>query len=113
MGNLENVRRQKMIAQKGRCYYCGLPMWDAPVATASRQARTPKALRCTAEHLLPRSEGGRNTTANIVAACWFCNSRRHKRKHPLPPDAYRRHVRKRMAAGKWLTAQCSSPPTLP
>ncbi|WP_422030722.1 HNH endonuclease [Roseovarius sp.] len=111
MGNLKDIRRTKMIAQNGRCYYCDLPMWDAPAA--SLQARPPKALRCTAEHLLPRCEGGRDASANIVAACWFCNSRRHRRSHPLPPDTYRRHVQKRMAAGKWLTAQCRLFPARP
>ena len=30
----------------------------------------------TAEHLVPRSKGGRNTKDNIVAACLRCNQTR-------------------------------------
>lgn len=109
MGTLKNIRRSKMHAQGGRCYYCGLPMWDPalvnePPAIYRTQA-VQKKLRCTAEHLLPRSEGGVNSAKNIVAACWYCNTRRHHKRQPLSPDAHRAHVRKRMAAGKWLAAQ--------
>jgi 5-methylcytosine-specific restriction endonuclease McrA len=101
-----------MIAQGGRCYYCGLPMWDDAVKeVASRpDARirlAPKSLRCTAEHLHARSDGGGNTADNVVAACWYCNNQRHRRKCPLSPEEHRRHVEKRMAAGKWLAAQFS------
>jgi 5-methylcytosine-specific restriction endonuclease McrA len=100
------------MAQGGRCYYCGLPMWDDVVEAASSQRnyqtrRTPKSLRCTAEHLHARSDGGRDTDENIVAACWYCNSRRHKRKRPPTPEEHRAYVQKRMAAGKWLLAQVS------
>ncbi|WP_424933253.1 HNH endonuclease [Amaricoccus macauensis] len=108
MGTLKNIRRKKMIAQRGRCYYCGLAMWEPNAAAGPGKHRkagpAPNFLRCTAEHLHPRSEGGRNTVDNIVAACWFCNSRRHQRKRPLSPDAYRLHVQRRMAAGRWLAA---------
>ncbi|WP_425521304.1 hypothetical protein [Xanthomonas vasicola] len=38
---------------------------------------------------------------NIAAACWLCKQRRHKRKSPPPPDAYRAFVQKRLAKGKW------------
>ncbi len=105
MGALKNIRRKKMIAQGGRCYYCDLLMWDDAATTAPRAQRTKaamKGLRCTAEHLHPRSEGGRNTADNIVAACWYCNNRRHRRKLPLSPEAHRQHVQQRMAAGRWL-----------
>ena len=30
MGTLKNIRRTKMLAQQGRCYYCGLKMWMSP-----------------------------------------------------------------------------------
>jgi hypothetical protein len=53
--------------------------------------------RCTAEHLRARCDGGRDTSDNVVAACWICNSRRHRRKVPLPPEEYRAFVRKRLA----------------
>lgn len=113
MGALKNIRRKKMIAQGGRCYYCGLPMWDDAadaVAQAHRRSEAlPKNLRCTAEHLHPRSEGGVNTADNIVAACWYCNNFRHRRKQPRSPEAHRAHVQQRMAAGRWLAAQFASP----
>lgn len=112
MGALKNIRRTKMLAQEGRCYYCGLPMWDetpndCPAADCRRN-RQPKPLRCTAEHLLPRSEGGADTPENIVAACHFCNQRRHRAKCPRSPEAHRAHVRRRMATGRWLAAQVAT-----
>ena len=112
MGSVKRIRQRKMMAQGGRCYYCGLPMWDDAAEAASSQRnnqtrRTPKALRCTAEHLHARSDGGRDTDENIVAACWYCNSQRHKRKCPPSPEEHRVYVQKRMAAGKWLLAQVS------
>lgn len=108
MKALKNLRRTKMLAQGGRCYYCGLLMWnealDHRLLTTCRSSRQPNILRCTAEHLLPRSEGGANTDENIVAACLFCNNSRHRRKKALSPEAHRAHVQQRMAAGRWLAA---------
>ena len=100
MGALQMIRKRKMIAQKGRCYYCDLPMWDVAAATVPL-----KELRCTAEHLHPRSEGGKDISDNIVAACLYCNTMRHRCKQPRSPKAHRQHVRKRMAAGKWLAVR--------
>ena len=58
MGKLPNIRRTKMRAQEGRCYYCGLPMWDPELKEAApASCLTPilrKYLLCTAEHLHPR-----------------------------------------------------------
>lgn len=109
MGQLSNIRRDKMRAQEGRCYYCDLPMWDPKldhdVSDLCQSRAFQKYLRCTAEHLHPRSEGGANTHDNIVAACWYCNTRRHHRKDPPSPSAHRARVQKRMAQGKWLAAQ--------
>jgi 5-methylcytosine-specific restriction endonuclease McrA len=106
MGKLKTIREAKLRAQGGRCWYCGLAMWDgAPEDCPARGAgRTPMILRCTAEHLVPRSEGGPDSAENIVAACWFCNSARHRAKSPRSPEAHRAHVRRRMAAGRWLAA---------
>lgn len=106
MPNLSKIRREKMVAQAGRCYYCGLPMWDKAASISLKSARgnigSLPQLRCTAEHLHPRSEGGKDTATNIVAACWYCNQTRHRVKKPRSPQAHRDHVRKRMAAGRWL-----------
>ena len=113
MGSVKHIRLKKMKAQGGRCYYCGLLMWDAAAEAASSQRncqtrRPPKALRCTAEHLHARCDGGRDTDENIVAACWYCNRQRHKRKCPHAPEEHRAYVQTRMAAGKWVPAQLSS-----
>lgn len=104
---LKSIRKTKMREQQGRCHYCGLPMWDDEqgwFANRSRFRRPPAALRCTAEHLQPRCEGGADVADNIVAACRFCNQARHRPKRPLSPEAHREHVRRRMAQGKWLAA---------
>lgn len=105
MSALKNIRVKKMIAQGGCCYYCGLSMWDEAAAAGQRdhlRTKPLKNLRCTAEHLQSRCEGGGDTADNIVAACYFCNIHRHRRKRPLSPEAYRHHVQRRMAAGRWL-----------
>lgn len=108
MKALKKIRYRKMLAQEGRCYYCGLPMWDEAngysLLAAGRKGKRPRALQCTVEHLLPRSEGGANTAENIVAACLFCNNARHQRKQPPSPEMYRMYVQRRMAAGRWLAA---------
>lgn len=108
MGKIERIRQSNMHAQKGQCYYCSLLMWErAPHDEHLIICQTPairRMLRCTAEHLVPRSDGGKDAADNIVAACWFCNTRRHHRKQPLSPDAYRADVQKRMSTGRWLAA---------
>lgn len=105
MCTLKTIRHKKMIMQGGRCYYCNLPMWDDG-AVAEFSDRNV-ALRCTAEHLQARCDGGKNRQDNIVAACLYCNTHRHRRKRVLTPSAYREHVRRRMLAGKWLAAHLS------
>ncbi|WP_222837553.1 HNH endonuclease [Lysobacter gummosus] len=40
--------------------------------------------------MLARRDGGRNTRGNIAAACWLCNQRRRRRKHPPVPGRARR-----------------------
>ncbi|NNC52061.1 MAG: hypothetical protein HKO08_03355 [Erythrobacter sp.] len=49
--------------------------------------------RATAEHLLARSEGGADCPGNVVAACWYCNSHRHRARSPLSPEKYAEKVR--------------------
>ena len=101
---IQALRRHAFDRQGGRCYYCRISMWlltsdelparDLPAGLAAR-------LKCTAEHLLPKSEGGRNTADNVVAACAHCNRTRHKRKYPPMPDVYRRQVERRVERGAW------------
>ena len=63
-----------------------------------------RQLVCTAEHLKAKSEGGRDTSDNIVAACLVCNQRRHKRKTPPDPSRYKALVTQRLHKGKWHVA---------
>lgn len=53
MNPLQKTRKLKMIEQKGRCYYCDLPMWDNKAHTLPREKNraisSPSALQCTAE----------------------------------------------------------------
>ncbi len=91
------LRKSREIAfrlQGGRCHYCGVRM-DAA------DSKGPLALRCTAEHLIPRSDGGADRASNIVAACGHCNRTRHKRKVPPSPDVYRKQVQRRVRLGRW------------
>jgi hypothetical protein len=66
--------------------------------------RQTRHLRCTAEHLKARADGGSDRSDNIVAACIYCNLRRHRPRSPLSPPEYQAHVRRRMQQGKWLAA---------
>ena len=93
---IARLRDAAFAQQGGRCWYCGYRM--VPASTIG----TPKGrFACTAEHLVPNSEGGTDTGDNIKSACLFCNQTRHKMRIVLTPEAYRQHVRKRLAKGKW------------
>ena len=92
-------------SQSGRCYYCGLPMWlNHPKHFASEFSITipqAKQLQCTAEHLIARQDGGPTSRENIVAACLFCNQKRHQRKITLAPKEYKKLVTRRLSVQKW------------
>ena len=101
---IQSLRRQAFERQSGRCCYCGVRMW---LTSPSELAGTPKKLsawpklRCTAEHLLAQSDGGKDSALNIAAACALCNHTRHRRKQPPEPHDYRAEVRRRMQRGAW------------
>jgi len=81
-------------------------MWNASpdeLKSFGLRPSTANPLRCTAEHLVAQQDGGKDVVGNIAAACWLCNTRRHKRKSPPSPEAYRAFVQKRLAKGKWHT----------
>jgi 5-methylcytosine-specific restriction endonuclease McrA len=103
--SLAKPRAQAFQAQGGDCYYCHLPMWQAnPEQFAARHGLTMgqvQALRCTGEHLVAHKDGGGAAQDNIVAACWYCNRRRHTRKADLSPDQFKNHVGKGMKRGAW------------
>jgi len=80
-------------------------MWLCSPDELGLRPRSAAPFRCTAEHLLPRQDGGKDVADNVVAACHLCNLRRHKRPTPAPsPDAYRVRVQQRMAKGTWRPA---------
>ena len=91
---LQHSRNLAFHRQGGRCYYCGVTMSPPSASGCDR-------LTCTAEHLLPRSEGGDDKPDNIVAACYHCNQTRHRRKRPPRHDRYLLYVQRRVRAGRW------------
>jgi hypothetical protein len=103
--SIQKARARAFQHQEGRCCYCCQPMWLGDLAAFCNKygftLSQAKTLRCTAEHLLPRCDGGRNVASNIVAACLHCNSTRHKRRVPPDPATFRAQVRKRVAQGRW------------
>ncbi len=111
--SLKSLRAKSASLQSFHCYYCGLPMWDRDPEGFARQyrlsLRQAMLMRCTAEHLISRSEGGANSRSNIVAACLYCNGNRHKQKKAPAPSVYRQHVRHRMQRGKWLASLLPCP----
>lgn len=104
--SVSKKRRRAFDAQAGRCIYCGFRMWlEDQVEFARSLGLRPTAvqpLKCTAEHLKARRDGGGNAAANIAAACWACNKRRHATSgQAMAPEAYRRHVQRRIAKRRW------------
>lgn len=99
------LRKSAYKTQHGRCCYCGNAMWLENVEAFARDhgytLAQAKLLRCTAEHLTSRQCGGADTPVNLAAACWYCNTRRHKKKRPLPPNLYRQYVVARLQKGLW------------
>ncbi|WP_391562407.1 HNH endonuclease [Novosphingobium sp.] len=99
---LQTIRRAKFVIQQGQCHYCGCSMWEGrPSVQQARIGKFAQQMRCTAEHLRARSDGGGNAYDNIVAACHWCNRLRHARPVPLSADAFKVLVRKRVQKGKW------------
>ncbi|WP_084199262.1 HNH endonuclease [Noviherbaspirillum autotrophicum] len=107
-----SLSRSRSIAhtcQGGRCYYCHVPTWlNIPDQFAFQYRLSPnetRLLQATAEHLTARQDGGSNARPNIVAACYFCNSRRHRRKTPPSPEAYKLRVERQIAKGRWHSSR--------
>lgn len=104
---LQRLRRQAFMAQNYRCFYCLFPMWERNPGQFALdhglKPRLAKHLKCTAEHLMARQDGGGNTLENIVAACLWCNGRRHSaRVHNAPdPATYKAKVTALIAKGRW------------
>jgi hypothetical protein len=90
---LQRLRAAAFRLQVGLCCYCDEPMWLADQTefqcSYGLTARQSARYRCTAEHLMPRSEGGADAAANIAASCVGCNVTRHRRKRVLSPPEWR------------------------
>jgi hypothetical protein len=101
------LRHKAFNQQNCKCFYCGFPMWERAVEqfaiAHSISIRQARLLRSTAEHLVAQTDGGLDAPGNIVAACAWCNKRRHAGRAHLAPAAaaYKTHVARRVAAGKW------------
>src|SRR3546814_19295206 len=104
MCRLKKIRNRKAASQSWSCYYCEQPIWkDNPVAFAAKHnitIRQARLLQTTAEHLVPRGEGGLDSDTNIVAACFYCNIRRHKCRTVLSPATYAIKVRDPLRSGR-------------
>ncbi len=91
--------------QSGLCYYCNFPMWqkNPELYAHALGFSLPQAKwhQCTAEHLEPRKDGGKDVQQNIVAACRWCNQKRHSRKLVPSPRAYQQFVNQRLSKGRW------------
>ena len=100
------ARAQAFHRQGGRCFYCSVRMWTDDVLAFAARYGLPRSaamwLQCTAEHLHARQDGGRDASGNVVAACRWCNHRRHSRRVVAPaPEEYAKLVTRRVQAGRW------------
>lgn len=99
------VRNRQMKAQNGLCFYCEQPMWlqDINGFCANYELSLDQALslKCTAEHLIARTDGGPDTDENIVAACHYCNQERHDEGDALAPPDFKNFVLSELSVGRW------------
>lgn len=106
---IPKLRREAFAHQRGCCFYCTFPMWETHWKAFARKHGIPRKiasyLRCTAEHLRARQDGGRDEPENIAAACVWCNQQRHANGAPgLRPELHRDAVRDRIQRGEWHPA---------
>ncbi len=102
---LQKNRALAYESQRGLCYYCRQPMWTNQPEKFCNQYRislkSAQLLKCTAEHVIARQDGGSNQRNNIVAACLHCNRTRHKAKNAMSVEKYKAKVIRRMDQNKW------------
>ena len=83
--SIADLRARAFKEQEARCFYCNFPIWNDDSNGFARRYcmrdRQARQFRCTAEHLVARQDGGRNSRSNVVAACHLCNRRRHARRN--------------------------------
>lgn len=103
--HLQKLRLKAASRQNWRCFYCGVPTWEDDVEGYAKfyclSLGAAQKLKCTAEHLIARQDGGRNTKRNIVAACLFCNTTRHKSGKPKSAVEFGAYVSSRVVKSGW------------
>ena len=108
--SLVRLRRAAFHRQGGRCHYCDVLMWMDDGSSFARMYRLSvqqaALLQCTAEHLVARQDGGKDSADNIVAACLRCNRMRHQGwKTALPAERFVKHVRRMLSRKVWHRSQ--------
>jgi hypothetical protein len=102
---ISSLRLLAYRSQNGLCYYCERPMWFADAKDFRRRYNLTRAearaLRCTAEHLRARCDGGSDEAANIAAACLHCNQARHRKPKSAPDPATHRRIVKDLHGAAW------------
>ncbi|WP_352441076.1 HNH endonuclease signature motif containing protein [Mesorhizobium sp. M0098] len=105
---IQSLRRAALIVQNYNCYYCEFPIWESDCEGFARthgiSTKLARRFRATAEHLIPRCEGGPDTRGNIVAACLHCNTARHRPAVPLGHEDYKARVSQAIKKRKWHPA---------
>ena len=106
MSSKRTARLRKAAARKQahRCYYCGVLMADNVIPNIWQELNLPLEhanwLRCTAEHLVPKSAGGNLCESNIVAACMYCNNKRSQHRG-LSHQQYKEYVKNELRMNRW------------
>ncbi len=94
------VRELRIIAfheQDGCCFWCERTM-QLPLPFELVRDRSI----ATAEHIIPYTDGGPHTRANIAAACLKCNTRRVSRRTHEPSQITLEHARQIVAVRQAL-----------
>ena len=97
---LQKFRNEAAEAQHWLCCYCRLPMGGEGSPWRWTLEPLGKAFEASAEHLVPRCDGGQDTRGNIAAAHVRCNQRRHRRRRAMTPERFAAFVRRRIGSGR-------------
>ena len=75
----KRLRTRLAEAQNHRCAYCGCSMGN-PIASLGEE-QCSNITMVTSDHIVPKSNGGKDDFGNLVAACYGCNSLRGSMDH--------------------------------
>lgn len=109
---MSQILLAKLRQQKGKCHWCQCPIVHTP--TILKELRLKRCIitkissfiikytdeleckfrlnRATIDHLKEKSQGGADTTENLVASCYPCNSTRSKHLN-MPKMEYEEDVK--------------------